>query len=76
MEKLTSKGLIISPNVGAIPVSGQGDDSSKDVSEDSSPQSDSSSQITTATQTSTVDRKKDPKWSKRKLNNYLAQNYF
>lgn len=68
MEKLTNKGLIISPNVGAIPVSGQCDDSSKDVSEDSSPQSDSSSsQTTTATQTSTVDRKKDPKWNKRKF---------
>ncbi|KAJ8983399.1 hypothetical protein NQ317_010492 [Molorchus minor] len=42
MEVLTSQGLLISPNV-AIPVTGLGDDSSKETSEDSSPQSDTSS---------------------------------
>lgn len=73
MEVLTSQGLLISPNV-AIPVVGIADDnSSKDTSEDSSPQSDSSSPASAVSstasgvscnQTSTVDRRKDPKWNK------------
>jgi hypothetical protein len=69
MEKLTNKGLIISPNVGTLPVSGQADDSSKDSSEDSSPQSDTSISMASSascpsSQTTTTERKKDAKWSK------------
>lgn len=72
MEVLTSQGLLISPNV-AIPVVGLADDnSSKETSEDSSPQSDTSSAASAVSSTasgvscnqSTVDRRKDPKWSK------------
>lgn len=72
MEVLTSQGLLISPNV-AIPVVGLADDnSSKETSEDSSPQSDSSSAASavsstsgiSCSQTSTVDRRRDPKWNK------------
>lgn len=73
MEVLTSQGLLISPNV-AIPVVGHVDDnSSKESSEDSSPQSDSSSPASAVSstasgiscnQTTTVDRRRDPKWNK------------
>ncbi|XP_018579324.1 rho guanine nucleotide exchange factor 18 isoform X1 [Anoplophora glabripennis] len=79
MEVLTSQGLLISPNV-AIPVSGLADDSSKETSEDSSPQSDTSSAasgvssttsgVSAANQTSlghsasTAERRKDSKWTK------------
>lgn len=73
---LTSQGLLISPNV-AIPVVGLTDDnSSKEASEDSSPQSDSSSAASAVSssasgiscnQTSTVDRRRDPKWNKCKM---------
>ncbi|XP_044263420.1 rho guanine nucleotide exchange factor 28 isoform X4 [Tribolium madens] len=64
MEKLTNKGLIISPNVGALSLTGQLDDC-KDSSEDS-PQSDSSTSIASSAsgQNSTMDKKKDSKWSK------------
>lgn len=81
MEVLTSQGLLISPNV-AIPVGGLADDSSKETSEDSSPQSDSSSAasgvsstasgVSSANQTSlghsasTAERRKDSKWTKSK----------
>lgn len=72
MEVLTSQGLLISPNV-AIPVTNPLDDSSKDSSEESSPQSDtssaasgvgSSSTSTLSHSASTVERRKDSKWTK------------
>lgn len=72
MEVLTSQGLLISPNV-AIPVTGPLDDSSKDSSEESSPQSDTSSAASAVGSTSstslthsasTVERRKDSKWTK------------
>lgn len=76
MEVLTSQGLLISPNV-AIPVAGLTDDnSSKETSEDSSPQSDTSSAASavsstasgiSSNQSSTVDRRRDPKRTKSEL---------
>lgn len=77
MEVLTSQGLLISPNV-AIPVTGLVDDSSKETSEDSSPQSDTSSAASAVSSTSgvstsqpslthstsTTERRKDSKWGK------------
>ncbi|XP_044744401.1 rho guanine nucleotide exchange factor 18 isoform X3 [Coccinella septempunctata] len=68
MEILTSQGLLISPNI-ALPVTGQIDDSSKETSEENSPQSDSSTSNSNSLSgstysTSTVERKKDSKWNK------------
>ncbi|XP_045465556.1 rho guanine nucleotide exchange factor 18 isoform X4 [Harmonia axyridis] len=68
MEILTSQGLLISPNI-ALPVTGQIDDSSKETSEENSPQSDSSNSNSTSLSgstysTSTVERRKDSKWNK------------
>lgn len=75
MEVLTSQGLLISPNV-AIPVVGLADEnSSKETSEDSSPQSDTSSAASAVSSAAsgiscnqlTMDRRRDPKWNKCKL---------
>ncbi|XP_056645208.1 rho guanine nucleotide exchange factor 18 isoform X6 [Diorhabda sublineata] len=68
MEMLTNKGLLV--NV-PIPPPGIADDSSKETSEDSSPQSDSSSATSASGggsslthSSSSVDRRKDSKWTK------------
>ncbi|XP_017773485.1 PREDICTED: rho guanine nucleotide exchange factor 18-like isoform X2 [Nicrophorus vespilloides] len=69
MEILTNQGLLISPNV-ALPVTGQLDDSS----EESSPQSDNSSAVSSGAAHSTCERKKDPKWNKSQTKYQISMN--
>lgn len=76
MELLTSQGLLISPNI-ALPVTGQIDDSSKETSEENSPQSDSSTSNSNSLSgstysTSTVERRKDSKWNRGRYKNIFC----